>query len=58
MDDLKIFIGNIIKNVRTNDTYRVIYIGNGYIGLCKINTSFLYNSKCWTMPVNFREGRK
>ena len=39
MDDLKIFIGNIIKNVRTNDTYRVIYIGNGYIGLCKINTN-------------------
>ena len=39
MNDLKILIGNIIKNVRTNDTYRVIYIGNGYIGLCKINTN-------------------
>lgn len=39
MNDLKILIGNIIKNVRTNDTHRVIYIGNGYIGLCKINTN-------------------
>lgn len=39
MNDLKVSIGNIVRKVRTNDIYRVIYIGNGYIGLCKINTN-------------------
>lgn len=41
MDNLKIKIGDIIKNARTSDRYRVIYIGNGFVGLCKVNTNKL-----------------
>ena len=39
MDEVKIEIGNIIKKIRNNSIFRVIYIGNGFVALCKINTN-------------------
>ena len=34
-----IAVGDALLDVRTKDSYRVIYVGNGFVGLCKINTS-------------------
>lgn len=39
MSDIIISVGDALLNVRTRDTYRVIYIGNGFMSLCKINSN-------------------
>lgn len=39
MSDIIISVGDVLLDVRTRDSYRVIYIGNGYIALCKINSN-------------------
>ncbi|MCR5324282.1 MAG: Mu transposase C-terminal domain-containing protein [Lachnospiraceae bacterium] len=39
MSNISISIGNALLDIRTQNVYRVIYTGNGYIALCKINTS-------------------
>lgn len=39
MSDITISVGDALLDVRTRDSYRVIYTGNGFIGLCKINSN-------------------
>ena len=39
MNNITIAVGNALLDVGTRDSYRVIYVGNGYIGLCKINSN-------------------
>lgn len=39
MSDITISVGDALLDVRTRDSYRVIYIGNGFIALCKINSN-------------------
>ena len=39
MSDITISVGDVLLDVHRRDSYRVIYIGNGFIALCKINSN-------------------
>ena len=39
MSDITISVGDALLDVRTRDSYRVIYVGNGFIALCKMNSN-------------------
>ena len=41
MEETIIAIGMILKNVVSNDEFRILYIGHGYLSICKINTNKL-----------------
>lgn len=39
MNNIAIAVGDALLDVRSGDSYRVIYVGNGFVALCKINTN-------------------